>query len=86
MINVRIIYCAPCGFLPRASDLANNLLQSLGIELNKNLAVTLEPSDGGVFDVYVDSELVFSRKLQGGRFPAPSEIVEAVRKSVKKQQ
>ncbi len=84
MTNVRIVYCVPCGHLPRAMELANHLLQTFGMELNKKFSVTLDTSDGGTFDVYVDERRVFSRKEQGGRFPTPQEIVEAVRSSLKR--
>ncbi|GIW71263.1 MAG: hypothetical protein KatS3mg102_0805 [Planctomycetota bacterium] len=36
-------------------------------------ALTLVPSDGGVFEVEVDGKLVFSKKQQG-RFPEWAEI------------
>jgi selenoprotein W-related protein len=36
------------------------------------------PGDGGVFDVRVDGELVFS-KLTEMRYPEPQEIIQAVR-------
>ncbi|MEM0444854.1 MAG: Rdx family protein [Nitrososphaerota archaeon] len=79
MINVRIVYCVPCGHLPRALELANNLLQSFGTQYNKKFSVTLDTSDGGTFDVYINDKKVYSRKEQGGRFPTADEIVKAVR-------
>jgi selenoprotein W-related protein len=39
--------------------------------------ITIIPSGGGVFEVTVDDELIFSKKEQG-RFPANEEIVEAM--------
>lgn len=83
MVNVRIVYCVPCGHLPRALDLANNLLQTFGTEYNKRFSVTLDTSDGGTFEVYVDDKKVFSRKEQGGRFPSAEEIIKEVRARVK---
>lgn len=41
-------------------------------------SLTLIPGDGGVFDVRVNGEEVFS-KLFEMRFPEPQEIIEAVR-------
>jgi selenoprotein W-related protein len=38
----------------------------------------LDEGGGGVFDVFVDGELVFSKK-QVGRFPEPGEISERLR-------
>jgi selenoprotein W-related protein len=40
--------------------------------------IVLIPGGGGVFDVRVDGELVFS-KHQTGRFPNLAEIVESLR-------
>jgi selenoprotein W-related protein len=78
-MNVRIVYCVPCGFLPRAMDLAKNLLSSYGQRLNKNFSVTLDTGDGGVFEVYVDGVKVFSRHEQR-RFPTHDEIAEQIEK------
>ncbi|MBI4504221.1 MAG: SelT/SelW/SelH family protein [Chloroflexi bacterium] len=41
-------------------------------------SLTLIPGDGGVFDVRVDGEEVFSKLLEM-RFAEPEEIVKAVR-------
>jgi len=39
---------------------------------------TLVPADGGVHEVEIDGELVFSKK-EVGRHPSPGEISEAIR-------
>ena len=39
---------------------------------------TLVEGDGGVFDVVVDGELLFS-KHRVGRFPEPGEVLAAIR-------
>ncbi|MCS7142524.1 MAG: Rdx family protein [Aigarchaeota archaeon] len=78
MPQVRIIYCVPCGFLPRALQLANDLLNKYGNKYLKNFSVTLDTGDAGVFDVLVDGKLVFSRKAEGGRFPSVDEIAKAI--------
>ncbi|MEM2967390.1 MAG: Rdx family protein [Candidatus Caldarchaeum sp.] len=82
-MNVRIVYCVPCGHLPQAIELAKNLLSRYGQRLNKNFSVTLDTSDGGTFEVYVDDERVFSRH-QERRFPTANEIAEAVEKRLVK--
>ena len=58
MTDVEIEYCVPCGFLERASDLAETLLSSLGEELDR---VSLVTGDRGVFRVTVDGEVVFDK-------------------------
>ncbi len=40
-------------------------------------ALTLVPSDGGRFEVFVDGELVFS-KLELGRHAEPGEVVKRI--------
>ena len=76
MPRVRIVYCVPCGFLPRAIQLATDLLNRYGTKYLKDFSVTLETGDGGVFDVYVDERLVYSRKAEGGRFPTTEDIAK----------
>ncbi len=39
----------------------------------------LVPGGGGIFDVEVDGELVYS-KFETGRFPEPGEVVELIAK------
>ena len=76
MPRVRIVYCVPCGFLPRAVQLATDLLNRYGNRYLKDFSVTLETGDGGAFDVYVDERLVYSRKTEGGRFPTVEDIAK----------
>lgn len=42
------------------------------------MAATLIPGRGGIFDVKVDGEMVFS-KAKVGRFPEPDEVIRAIR-------
>ena len=37
-------------------------------------AVELVPGDGGIFDVHVDGELVFTKSMLG-RYPEPDEVI-----------
>lgn len=41
-------------------------------------AITLQPSDGGVFDIRVDGERVYSGLEQGGRFPSEDDVIKLV--------
>lgn len=54
------------------------MLGQFGAEIKQ---LSLVPSSGGVFDVVVDGELLFSRKQQG-RFPTNDEIGELLRKKL----
>ena len=74
--EVRIRYCTGCKWLLRAGWLAQELLSTFEQELSR---VTLVPdATGGVFDVEVDGEVVWSRAEQH-RFPEPKEIKQLVR-------
>jgi len=64
--------------LLRAAWLAQELLTTFETELGE---VALRPGTGGVFEVRVDGELVWSRK-QEGRFPEAKEIKQRVRDRV----
>lgn len=72
---VTIEYCTVCNFRGRAAWLAQELLADLEQELG---GVLLVPGRGGVFEVRVAGELVFSNK-RAGRFPEPRELKEALR-------
>jgi len=76
MPQVRIVYCVPCGFLPRAIQLASDLLNRYGTKYVKELWVTLDWGDVVLFDFYVDGKLVFSSKAEGGRFPTVEDIAK----------
>lgn len=77
--TVEISYCRLCGWLLRASWMAQELLATFAEELG---AVTLIPDGtGGVFEVRVNGELVWSRK-DAGRFPDISELKRLVRDRV----
>ena len=59
---------------------------SLAVDLLKNFepeieTLSLEPSDGGRFEVTVNDRLVYS-KLQTGRHAEPGEVVGLVKKSL----
>ncbi len=73
--RVEIRYCTQCRWLLRAAWMAQELLTTFEAELGE---VALVPGTGGVFDVLVDGELVYSRK-QEGRFPESSELKQRVR-------
>jgi selenoprotein W-related protein len=59
MSDVEIEYCVPCGFLNRATDLAEALLSTLGQDVDR---VALVTGDHGVFRVRVGDDLVFDKE------------------------
>jgi selenoprotein W-related protein len=77
--HVAITYCRLCGWLLRASWMAQELLTTFAEDLG---SVTLVPDDtGGVFDIRLDGKLLWSRK-EHGRFPDIKELKQLVRDRV----
>jgi selenoprotein W-related protein len=55
--------------------MAQELLTTFETEIGE---VALVPGTGGVFDVYLDGELIYSRK-QEARFPESKELKQLIR-------
>lgn len=73
--RVEITYCTQCRWLLRAAWMAQELLTTFTTELGE---VALVPGTGGIFEVRLEEELIFSRKEQG-RFPESKELKQLVR-------
>lgn len=73
--RLEIEYCTQCRWLLRAGWTAQELLTTFTTELGE---VALIPGTGGVFDVRIDDETVWSRKSQGG-FPELATLKQLVR-------
>ena len=76
--KVEIEYCTQCRWLLRAAWLAQELLTTFETELK---AVTLVPGTGGIFEIRLDGETVFSRKREE-RFPEAKELKQLIRDRV----
>ena len=76
--RVEITYCTQCNWLLRSAWLAQELLNTFATELGE---VALRPGTGGIFEVRVDGELIWSRKTEG-RFPEAKELKQRVRDRV----
>nr|CEL18527.1 hypothetical protein [Kibdelosporangium sp. MJ126-NF4]CTQ98011.1 hypothetical protein [Kibdelosporangium sp. MJ126-NF4] len=73
--RLEIEYCTQCKWLLRAGWTAQELLTTFTEELGE---VALIPGTGGIFDVRIGGETVWSRSQQGG-FPDLAELKQAVR-------
>jgi selenoprotein W-related protein len=73
--RIEIQYCTQCRWLMRAAWIAQELLTTFQNEIGE---VALIPGTGGVFDIRVDSEVIWSRAQQG-RFPEIKELKQFVR-------
>lgn len=76
--RVTIHYCTQCRWLLRAAWMQQELLTTFQDELTE---VALRPGTGGVYDIHLNGELVWSRKQQG-RFPDIKELKQKVRDTV----
>ncbi len=73
--RVEIEYCRQCRWLLRAAWLAQELLSSFETELGE---VALQPGSGGIFEVRVAEEKLWSR-AEYGRFPEAAELKQRLR-------
>ena len=76
--GLEIEYCRQCRWLLRAAWMLQELLITFEGELGH---AALIPGTGGVFEVRVDGETIWSRKKRG-RFPELKELKQLVRERV----
>jgi selenoprotein W-related protein len=74
--TITIVYCPKCGWLLRASYMAQELLSSFTEDIH---GVLLQPADtSGQYSIYVDEQLIFDRKKDNG-FPDIKSLKQSVR-------
>ena len=74
-MNISIEYCAQWNYLPRASSLEAELKSKFpGVETKLIL------SGGGVYEIILDGELIFSKKTLG-RFPDDGEVIALIKQA-----
>ena len=73
--RVEFRYCTQCRWLLRTTWMAQELLTTFDGELDE---VSLMPGSGGVFEVRVNGERIWSRSEDGG-FPDIKELKQRVR-------
>lgn len=73
--QLEIEYCTQCRWLLRAAWLAQELLTTFDSDIT---SLTLVPGTGGIFEVRLNGEVIFSRKQQS-RFPESKELKQLVR-------
>ena len=76
--RLEIRYCRQCRWMLRAAWMAQELLTTFEEELAE---VALRPGIGGVFEVRVNDELIWSR-VDAGRFPDIKELKQLVRDQI----
>ncbi|MEM1402881.1 MAG: SelT/SelW/SelH family protein [Pseudomonadota bacterium] len=73
--KITIRYCTGCRWLLRSAWMAQELLSTFEGDIQ---SLSLEPADGGVFQITVNDKEVWCRKKAGG-FPAITELKQRVR-------
>ncbi|KFI23156.1 SelT/SelW/SelH family protein [Nitrosococcus oceani] len=76
--KIEIQYCTKCRWLLRAAWIAQELLTTFEQEISE---LTLRPGTGGVFNIFANGKLVWSRK-EAGRFPQITELKQLVRNQI----
>lgn len=76
--RLEIRFCTQCRWLLRAAWLAQELLTTFEADLGE---VALLPATGGVFEVWLDGKVLFSRQ-DAGRFPEAKELKQLVRDQI----
>lgn len=69
--QVKIEFCMQWNFAPKAASLAGDLFSHFRFDIEK---IELIPSSGGVFEVYVNEEKIYS-KIEKGVFPKLEDIM-----------
>lgn len=73
--HVEIEYCTQCHWLLRSAWMAQELLTTFESDIAR---LTLVPGTGGIFEVRLNGEVIFSRKATG-RFPESKELKQLIR-------
>jgi selenoprotein W-related protein len=61
--KIEIQFCTQCAWLPRASWMMQEILTTFQGEVK---SVTLTPKSGGIFEIFLDKEKIYSRSDFGG--------------------
>jgi selenoprotein W-related protein len=71
-MKIEIEYCGVWGYEPRARAARELLIKSA-----PDAGIILNRSGGGVFEITVDGQLLYSKKATG-RFPTDAEIMATI--------
>jgi selenoprotein W-related protein len=76
--RIEFKYCTQCNWLLRTTWMAQELLTSFTEEIGE---IAILPAKGGIFEIRIDEELIFSRK-EKNRFPEIKELKQLVRDKI----
>ncbi len=73
--HISIEFCTLCNWMHRATWMQQEFFTTFQDELE---SIKLIQGTGGIYDIYLDNDLLFSRKKEG-RFPEIKEIKQMIR-------
>ncbi len=73
--QIEIHYCTQCRWMLRAAWIAQELLITFESDIAR---VSLVPGSGGIFDIRLENNLIYSRQQQG-QFPELKHIKQKIR-------
>ncbi|MBB6459150.1 SelT/SelW/SelH family protein [Flammeovirga kamogawensis] len=76
-VKITIEYCTLCQWTPRAVWMQQELLYTFNEQIEE---IALRPTNGGVFKISVDDQLVWDRKEDG--FPEPKAVKQKIRNKI----
>ncbi|MCH2386974.1 MAG: SelT/SelW/SelH family protein, partial [Opitutales bacterium] len=76
--RISILYCRQCRWMMRAAWLAQEILTTFSEDIGE---VALQPGIGGILEIRLNDNLIFSRK-ESGRFPEAKEIKQLIRDQI----
>jgi len=79
--KIDIHYCTGCRWLLRSAWMAQELLTTFEGDINE---LSLRPGTGGIFEIHVNGERIWSRKDDGG-FPEIKQLKQLVRDQIDPQ-
>ena len=78
MARIKIVYCTKCGWLPRSTWMAQELLNSFSGEVEE---LALSPGTNGIFQIFVNEDIVWDRKVENG-FPEIKKLKQLIRDKI----
>ncbi|XKH01535.1 SelT/SelW/SelH family protein [Marinobacter nauticus] len=76
--KIDIHYCTGCRWLLRSAWMAQELLTTFEGDIDE---LSLHPGTGGIFEIYVNGNRIWSRKEDGG-FPEIKQLKQLVRDKI----
>ena len=77
-MKIKLEFCIVWNYTPRAVSTVEDILEKYGKDVK---SIDLIPGTGGVFELYVDDVLIYS-KLETGRHTNEGEILQLMEKAL----